>query len=43
MKLKMLQVEETTHALAKKKALEHGKSIKEYIKYLVEKDEKGSK
>ena len=40
MKLKMLQVEEDTHKLVKKKALEQGKSIKEYLKDLVKNDTK---
>ena len=39
----MLQVYEDTHTLAKKQALDQGKSIKEYMHDLVKNDKKGSK
>ena len=37
-KLKMLQVEQDVHEMAKLKALKKGMSIKEYIRFLVERD-----
>ena len=37
-KLKMIQVDESTHKLAKEKALKKELSLKVYIKHLVEKD-----
>ncbi len=37
-KLKMLQVDEETHNLAKVKAAKKGLSIKAYLKMIIEKD-----
>jgi len=39
-KFKMLQVEDDTHKQIKKQALDKNMSIREYIKYLANKDKK---